>query len=387
MKKKSRKSNGEGHMKQTESGRWTCTVMLGNCPVTGKRQRKSVTRDTKAEVQAEVRRLLVERDRGENLTPEKMTLRELAERYLELKSARVKPTTAKADQYAAEKLRPLYDVPLAKLKLMQADALSLQLQRDGVADAYVHRIIGILKSILEQGRKWGVVTFNWHHEISRPSVPMPTPNAYSRDEVMRFLSAAQGDRLYALFHLLVVSGMRRGELLGLHWDDIEFLPTGEADVFVRRNLVQPSKEIVIQEPKTHAARRRIRVGADTVAALIAHREQQLVELAGGYAWGNPNIVFASELGTYINTWRMYPLVRNLCKKAGIKYDGLHVFRRTSGSLLILEGRDAKAVSRRLGHTDVAFTLRTYQHVFDEQHDAAVLSFDVVPAPQPTGAPN
>lgn len=102
---------------------------------------------------------------------------------------------------------------------------------------------------------------------------------------------------------------------------------------------------------------------------------------------NPNFVFVFEFGTYINTWYIYPFVKVFCKRAGIEYDGLHVFRRTSGSLLILEGRDAKAVSRRLGHTDVAFTLRTYQHVFDEQHDAAVLSFDVVPAPQPAGAPN
>jgi len=387
MTKKSRKSNGEGHMKQTKSGRWTATVMVGYSSVTGKRLRQTFTRNTQSELRREIRRVLTERDRGENLTPEKMTLGELVERYLDLKSARVKPTTAKAYKYAAARLRPLYDVQLAKLKLMQVDELCLQLQRDGLAAAYVHRIMGILTSILQQGRKWGVVTANWQHDISRPSVPMPTPNAYSRDEVMRFLSAAQGHRLYALFHLLVVSGMRRGELLGLHWNDIEFLPSGEADVFVRRNLVQPSKEVVIQEPKTFAARRRIRVGADTVAALIAHRERQRAEQADGFAWANPNIVFASEFGTYINTWCIYPLVKVFCKKAGIAYDGLHVFRRTSGSLLILEGRDAKAVSRRLGHTDVAFTLRTYQHVFDEQHDAAVLSFDLAPAPQPMRAPN
>jgi len=308
------------------------------------------------------------------------TVQKLVERYLEQKSGDVKPTTARAYAYAAARLEPLYNVKVRELGLLQVDDLSLQLQRTGLAPAYVHRIMGILKSVLRQGRKWGLAAPDWLDEISRPRVPAPNPNGYTRDQVVRFLEAAKGHRLYAMYYLAFAAGLRRGELLGLRWDDIDFLPTGEADVHVRRNVVQPGSELVVQEPKTAASRRRIRVGADTAAVLRAHQEQQRAEQGSGMPWADPGIVFASELGTYLNTWRVYPPIEAICKAAGIPYDGLHIFRRTSGSLLILDGKDPKLVSRRLGHTDVAFTLRTYQHLYSDQYDAAVLSFDVTTAP-------
>lgn len=380
MAKRTRKSNGEGSIRQLPNGRWEGTIMVGYHPDTGKRQRVTRTGATKTEVREALRKVRAEHRDGRSTLPSKMTLGELVERYLAHKAVQVKPTTARAYEYAAAKLVPLFGVPLAKLRLMQVDDLSLALQRDGFAPAYVHRIMGILKSVLEQGRRWGLVSPNWLEDISRPRVPPPNPNGYTRDQVVRFLEAAKGHRLYAMYYLAFAAGLRRGELLGLRWDDIDFLPTGEADVHVRRNVVQPGSELVVQEPKTAASRRRIRVGSDMAAVLRAHQEQQRAEQESGLPWADPGIVFASELGTYLNTWRVYPPIEAICKAAGIPYDGLHIFRRTSGSLLILDGKDPKLVSRRLGHTDVAFTLRTYQHLYSDQYDAAVLSFDVTPAP-------
>jgi len=379
MAMRTRKSNGEGNIRKLPTGQWEGTIMVGYHPTTGKRLRITRTGKTKTAVREALRDERKKFKDGNSALPIHMTLGELVERYLAHKAVKVKPTTARAYEYAAAKLAPLYGVKLSKLRLMQVDDLSLALQRDGFAPAYVHRIMGILKSVLEQGRRWGLVAPTWLEDISRPRVPPPNPNGYTRDEVIRFLEAAKGHRLYAMYYLAFAAGLRRGELLGLRWDDIDFLPTGEADVHVRRNVVQPGSELIVQEPKTAASRRRIRVGADTAAVLKAHAEQQHAERASGMPWADPGIVFASELGTYLNTWRVYPPIKAICKAAGISYDGLHIFRRTSGSLLILDGKDPKLVSRRLGHTDVAFTLRTYQHLYSDQYDAAVLSFDLTAA--------
>lgn len=350
--------------------------MIGYSPTTGKRIRVTRTAATKTEVRKKLREIVTNQRRGTLELETKMTLGELAKRYLAQKSVKVKPTTARAYEYAAARLEPLYPIRLTKLTLMQVDDLSLALQKEGVAPAYVHRIMGILKSILEQGRKWGLSSPNWLDDIDRPRVPPPNPNAYSRDQVIRFLEAAKGHRLYAMYYLAFAAGLRRGELLGLRWEDIEYLPDGKANVHIRRNLVQPGKELHVQEPKTAASRRRLRVGGDTVAVLKVHQESQCAERAAGAPWQDEGIVFASEVGTYLNTWRVYPPIKHICKAAGIPYDGLHIFRRTSGSLIILDGNDPKLVSRRLGHTDVAFTLRTYQHLYSDQYDSAVLSFEL-----------
>ncbi|MDT3683410.1 MAG: site-specific integrase [Truepera sp.] len=375
MAKRTRGSHNDG-IRQLPYERWDGTDMGGYHSAAGRRRRATHTGATKPAVRDESRRVRSQHLGGRSMLSPAMTLGELVKRYLEHKSVNVKPTTAQAYAYAAAKLTPLFGVPLAKLSLMQVDDLSLALQQDGVAPAYVHRIMGILKSVLEQGRRWGLASPNWLEDISRPRVPPPNPNGYTREQVIRFLQSAKGHRFYAMYYLAFTAGLRRGELLGLRWDDIDFLGTGEADVHVRRNVVQVGGALVVQEPKTAAARRRIRVGADTATVLEAHREQQRAERESGITWADQGIVFASELGTYLNTWRVYPPIEAICKAAGIPYDGLHIFRRTSGSLLILEGKDPKLVSRRLGHTDVAFTLRTYQHLYADQYDAAVLSFDM-----------
>lgn len=375
MARRTRKSNGEGGIPKLPNGRFEGTVMGGHGPSTGKRLRFTRTSATKTAVREMLRAALIEHRGGNQQLPSKMTLGELTERYLAQKAVTVKPTTAKSYEYAAARLKPLYPVMLTNLSLIQVDNLSLTLQQEGVAPAYVHRIMSILKSILEQGRRWGFVAPNWLNDISRPRVPPPNPNAYSREQVLQFLEAATGHRLYAMFYLAFAAGLRRGELLGLRWEDVEFLPSGEANVHVVRNVVQPGSKLEVQEPKTAASRRRVRVGEDTARVLSAHRDRQLLERNAGGPWEDEGIIFASEWGSYMATWRVYPPIKAICKAAKIPYAGLHVFRRTSGSLLIKQGEDPKTVSRRLGHTDVAFTLRTYQHVYPDQYDAAVLSFE------------
>lgn len=90
---------------------------------------------------------------------------------------------------------------------------------------------------------------------------------------------------------------------------------------------------------------------------------------------NADNVFDSEVGDYLNTWRVYPPLKAICKAAGVPYHGLHIFRRTSGSLLEQQRADAKLVSKRLGHTDVAFTLRNYQHLCAYRYDTTAVSID------------
>lgn len=352
--------------------------MLGNDPQTGKRRRKTVSARSKTEVNDKLRQLRVKYQDGTYADTSAWTFGQLAERCLELKKGSSKPTTYAAYRYAAERLKPLYPTALRKLRLLHVDDFGQKLTASGLAPSYVHRILGVLKQMLRYAVKCELLTARWLDDIKLPSVPGPDPSAYELSQAMRLLEASRGHPLEALVVLALTSGLRRGELLGLHWSDIEELDDGGAIIRVRRNVVQPGKELIVQEPKTEASNRSVHVGPFTAQVLKDHHSRQTVDRANTPCV-NPNIVFASEIGDYLNTWRVYPPLKAIAKAAGVDYKGLHVFRRTSASLLIKQHVDAKTVSQRLGHSNVAFTLRHYQHVFKAQQASAVLDLDKLPA--------
>lgn len=94
---------------------------------------------------------------------------------------------------------------------------------------------------------------------------------------------------------------------------------------------------------------------------------------GGPPRLNEEIASASEVGHYLNTWRVYPPLAAICKAAGVEFEALHILRHTSGSLLLQQGTGAKLVSKRLGHTDVTFTLWTNQNVYADSSNSTVVS--------------
>jgi integrase len=174
------------------------------------------------------------------------------------------------------------------------------------------------------------------------------------EEVKVFLAAARRSRHYALFALAVATGMRRGELLGLHWPDVDF---EAGTVTVRRTLVMVGQEFVLKEPKTKASRRTIAVPAFALDARHAHRKKMV---ARGFA---DRAVFRNCRGGFI---RGYNLLRHsfqpILARAKLPRTRFHDLRHTHATALLSNGHPIKAVSQRLGHSDISITLRVYAHV-------------------------
>jgi integrase len=206
---------------------------------------------------------------------------------------------------------------------------------------------------------------------------------WEADQAQRFLDSTAADRLHPLWAFLLGSGARRGEALALRWRDFD-LDTGM--VKIERNRVIANRQIVEGTPKTKKARRRVLLGASTVAVLRAWKKQQLEERmqVGPDVYNTDGYVFTDELGQPIRPDAPTHPFRKACAKAGVPNCGLHGLRHTSATLLLEGKRDASGrvvvpgapphvVQERLGHEDVATTLGLYGHVLKGQEtDAARL---------------
>lgn len=217
---------------------------------------------------------------------------------------------------------------------------------------------------------WELIGRNVLGAVRVPKQRKPAVAYWNSDEVVRFLAFTQPHRLHALFYTALATGMRRGELVALRWSDVDL---SRGRVTVRQNAVAVNGTTLMKEPKSEASRRTIHIQDDDVAVLTAHREQQRRERSLlGPAWSENDLVFPSQVGTYLSPRNLLRTFDGLVKKAGVTRAGFHGMRHTHASLLIKNGVDDGVVSERLGHTDPGFTRRVYQHLFDEQRSSAAL---------------
>ncbi|HMT61270.1 MAG TPA: site-specific integrase, partial [Microthrixaceae bacterium] len=167
-------------------------------------------------------------------------------------------------------------------------------------------------------------------------------------------------RLLASFVVFATTGMRRGEVLGLRWSDVD-LANGRLSVV--NTITTVNGRPVETSTKTKKSRRRVSLDAATLGALRAHQERQDIERASaGSAWSDTGLVFTREDGSAIHPDRFSHWFADLVEKAGVPPIRLHDLRHTHATLALEAGVHPKVVSERLGHATVGITLDLYSHV-------------------------
>jgi len=186
-------------------------------------------------------------------------------------------------------------------------------------------------------------------------------------DIGKFLKAAQNDRLHALYVLAIATGLRQGELLGLHWDDIDMQGAASS---VRRQLSEDAGVLELTEPKTDKGRRRVDLPQFAVEALRAHHERMLAEGHSG-PW-----LFCDSAG---NPLRKSNLLRRsffpLLLQAKVPRVRFHDLRHSAATLLLSQGVHPKIVQERLGHSQISLTLDTYSHVLPSMQREAAAKLD------------
>lgn len=177
-----------------------------------------------------------------------------------------------------------------------------------------------------------------------------------------------------LINLLLGSGLRAGEALALHWEDIDFRA---GTVSVQHTLIRYKGEWVRQSPKTEKSARRVALPPAVLALLKRHRVKQTEQrFAHGGEWKAPDAVFTTASGGYMWTGDLSRRLRHYLEAADLPDIHLHSLRHTHASLLINSNVPVKAISERLGHSKAKTTLEVYSHMFEDADEQAMKAVDM-----------
>src|SRR5215813_6358379 len=361
------RDQGQGHIRQRGQRSWELKFDLGRDPVSGKRASRYVAfRGTKREAQAELTRLLNQRNEGTYVDPTKMTVAEYLEHWLTVDIDRrlAAKTAARHRGIVKHQITPkLGQVPMRKLAATHIEAFEAELERSGYTKGrragtgltaqtvlHVHRT---LSQALGHAVRTKVLFKNPALEVRPPRPADREIKILTKPEVATVLGAAP-KWLYLPILISITTGIRRGELLGLRWSDIDLKA---ARFTVNQSLERRGQTLVFKSPKTKRSRRTITLPALTVEALTRHRATQAKErLRQGL--GKPVLVFARR-DDPLDPDSVSKAFGRIVKAAGVTPITFHGLRHTHISHQLMDGVHIKIVSERAGHANVSITLAIY----------------------------
>jgi integrase len=371
-------------------GTWYLRAELPRDTNGKRRQRRETVRGTKAEAQRRLRDLLREVETGGHADGARVAVADLAQRWLDSTEHRV---TARTYAFYAAHVR-LYIAP--SLGSLRAEQLrpahveaALAAWRNGkrndkeqgaLSPRTVAHVFNTLRTLLRWGVKMGTLVRNVADAVEPPRYERKEMRALESTGVAKLLKAAQVSDLQAVIAVAIGTGLRRGELLGLRWSDI--------DLVARRLTVRRSVETVkgvtrTKPPKTARSARTIALPPFVVDVLRDERERQ--EELRGRTLNEHDWVFVRRDGLPWEPGAFSLAFARFVKSAKLPHVRFHDLRHSFGTLALASGVDLQTVSRALGHESVAITSRIYIHAIDALQADAAARIDALLGPAIAGA--
>jgi integrase len=368
-----KRGNGEGSITRRKDGlymaRYTVQTAAGS-------KRKALYGKTRLEVAAKLSKALADRESGLTYDAGKQTVEEYLARWL---SNSVRDTVRRRTYERYESIVRVHLTPAigkVKLKTLTPDhvrGLYREKLDGGLAPRTVLHIHRTLSKALKQATDDGLIPRNAAALVKPPRPRREEIRPLNRDQVRALFEAAREDRLEALYVATVTAGLRRGELQGLKWEDLD-LEAGALQV--RRTLSEPRGGYIFEAPKSGKGRN-IRLTQRARAALREHRKRQLEEKKRlGALWQENGLVFPSSVGTPLLGGNLNRAFKALLKRATLPLSfRFHDLRHTCATLLLKQGVNPKFVQELLGHADISLTLNVYSHVLPDMGDIAAGAMD------------
>ncbi|MCA9107092.1 MAG: site-specific integrase [Planctomycetales bacterium] len=378
----------------TETVRWYVVVDVGIGTDGRRKQKWHGGFDTRREAEVERAKIVNSLHSGSYTAPNRLTFGQWAvESWLPMIRTRIKPSTY--DSYRSNMEihvlpaighRGLQQLTALMLNTLYAELLRKGGERGPLAPKTVRYIHTTIHKVLADAVDAGVVGSNVAERAKPPRpgrVRATRIECWEPEELAAFLTAVRGDRLEAAWRTAAMTGMRRGEVLGLRWGDVDL---DDARISIRNAIVSVAYEVLESSPKSHQARV-VDLDPLTVEMLRAHHSRCWKELS--QEPGERQLVFSAEDGSPIHPQSFSQAFGRIIERANLRKIRLHDLRHTHATIAVKAGVPVKVISERLGHESPAFTLKQYAHVMPgmqaeaaEQIAALVVCPKAAPKPRP-----
>lgn len=358
---------------------WSFTLDIGRDPSTGKR--KQITRrgfETKKEAELAANQMTIEINNDTFVNEKDILFKDFITDYLKIiAQPSVKPSTFYGYKTVVEK-RLIPKFGHMKIKKFTPKIISsyyTELLKEGLTEEFIQYIHSILKMASKTAVDWKYIKNDFMVTVKAPSRQKKNVNTWSIDECNKFLNRMreQKDHIFMLYYLAIYTGMRRGELLGLKWENIDF---EKKRIYVEHSLYYISGQgLVLQSPKTASGKRNISITNETIAELQSYKvkkQEQLLKV--GMKLSGEHFVVSAFGGEPVNPNTIHKQFLYDIKLAGVKRIRFHDLRHTHATIMLEIGENSKVVSERLGHSNVSITLDKYSHVTPNIQDSSAEHF-------------
>lgn len=362
--KRGRRGHGEGSVYWREDRqRYVVELDLGY--VDGRRKRPVRTFKTEKEA---IRYLTQARQKlatGEPLADARVRFGDFLDHWLEqvVEPSKRKPATKASyrDNIALHIKPGLGHFRLADLRHEHVLAFLNGKRDKGYSASTMRTFLVIIRQVLDHAVVLERVGRNVAAKVKVPEALHGTRviAAWTQDDGHRLLTAARETRFYALYVLLAMVGLRRGEVLALSWQDVD-LDKGVLRVERQVQRVRGVPELIVGSPKSKSSRRAVSLPPYCLTVLHEHRERQAKERdAAGPEWHDLDLVFPTTHGSYVEPRYLNRHLQALCRRAGLDPAGVHVLRHTAATMAYALGVDWRQIQDMLGHSQLGTTMNLY----------------------------
>ena len=369
-----KRANGEGNIRKRKDGRWEGRYTAGYDPKTGKRIIKNVLGKTQAEVKQKLSTAMEACKAVDVVRSDDYTVAEWLRTWFALYAKpNIRPTTARSYQGSMElhiiprigciKLNKLTGRDIQKLykDLMENGRLrkAQKSKQPGLSSTTVRGIHMMLHNALDRAVKERLILRNPTEDCIIPKVQKQEMKILHPEDMKAYLEAAEKRGVLPMFYLELVSGIRKGELVALRWEDLD---VEHRTISVSKQALGGlGKELVVNRPKTENSIRAISIPQDAVDLLVQAHEKHPE---------NPYLFPSPLTGGMYHPDSVVNLHKKILKDAGLEHIRFHDLRHTFATMALQNGVDVKTVSNMLGHYDAGFTLRTYTHATRQMQEQA-----------------
>ena len=356
-----RRANGEGSIRKRKDGRWEGRYTAGRDLVTGKAIYKNVLGKTQAEVKEKLK-AAIEKSAVRTVSIEHYTVGQWLNTWMEnYAKLQVRASSYKTYQgFISNHIKPnLGDLPLDKLTAMDLQRLYKHLLESGRVECTesrnkpkglsvktVRNINQMISSALNCAVEQRLIPGNPTKGCVLPKLERKEMKILPPESLGTFFEEARRSGVFELYYIDLATGLRRGELLGLKWSDIDL---AKGIIHVRRQVLRQNGEVVEAPLKTKNSYRNIAIGADAIKVLKGMEQKD-------------EYVFPSPFGGPMSPDSVLHMLQRVLKRAGLERIRFHDLRHTFSVLALQNGVDVKTLSAMLGHYSAGFTLDTYAHV-------------------------